>query len=173
VGRSSIAILVAAMLVAGCATKPKPAPQASAEPPAESSLPSPDPDTAAPDLQAQFADQAGDRIYFAFDSFDLNPESDATLQQQAIWLRQHPETRVLLAGNCDERGTRDYNLALGARRAAAAKDRLVALGVEARRLDTISYGKDRPIDPGSSEEAWARNRNTHSLLIKLSEASSN
>jgi peptidoglycan-associated lipoprotein len=72
---------------------------------------------------------------------------------------------VLLAGNCDERGTREYNLALGARRAAAARDYLVSLGVDAGRVETVSYGKERPLDPRSNEQAWAVNRNAHSQIV--------
>src|SRR5690606_5309068 len=104
-----------------------------------------------------FRVSVGDRVFFGYDQYDLASDARATLEKQAAWLKQYPNVRVLLAGNCDERGTREYNLALGARRAAAAKDYLVSLGVSASRMDTVSYGKERPMDPRSNEEAWALN----------------
>lgn len=108
----------------------------------------------------------GDRVYFATDRSDLTPEAQAVLRRQAEWLRRNPNVQVRIEGHADERGTREYNLALGARRANAAKDYLVGLGVDASRISTISYGKERPIDPRSTAEAWALNRNATSVIAE-------
>jgi peptidoglycan-associated lipoprotein len=115
-------------------------------------------------LQAEFAAIAGDRVFFDLDSSSVRGDAAAILDQQAEWLRARPAVMVMVAGNCDERGTREYNLALGARRAQAVLDHLARRGVPAGRIRTISYGKERPIDPGASEEAWARNRNAHTMI---------
>ena len=113
----------------------------------------------APGSQQDFVASAGDRVYFAYDSHDLTPEAQAVLDAQAQWLARHPGVRVIVEGNADERGTREYNLALGARRANSVRDFLVSRGVSAGRIDTISYGKERPISDGSDEAAHAMNRN--------------
>jgi peptidoglycan-associated lipoprotein len=105
-----------------------------------------------------FIQNVGDRVYFDFDKSNIKPEGQQTLEKQATWLKQYPNVTVTIEGHCDERGTREYNLALGNRRANAVKDALVALGVAANRIQTISYGKDRPIVVGSNEAAWAQNR---------------
>ncbi|MEL6364822.1 MAG: peptidoglycan-associated lipoprotein Pal [Pseudomonadota bacterium] len=114
-----------------------------------------------------FQQTATNRVFFAFDQYNLTATARDTLRQQAAWLNQYPEVAIEIAGNCDERGTREYNLALGARRANAAKDFLVGLGVDPSRITTISYGKDRPIDPRSTEEAWALNRNSTTTITSL------
>jgi peptidoglycan-associated lipoprotein len=111
-----------------------------------------------PGSQQDLAATAGDRIFFAFDSAEITPEAQQILRRQAEWLRRYPNVSVTIEGHCDERGTREYNLALGERRAQAAKNVLVALGIPAARLSTISYGKERPAVPGSSEDAYAQNR---------------
>ncbi|MEE8332633.1 MAG: peptidoglycan-associated lipoprotein Pal [Alphaproteobacteria bacterium] len=100
----------------------------------------------------------GDRVFFALDSHQLQPDARATLEKQAQWLRQNPAVTVAVEGHADERGTRDYNLALGERRATAVRDYLVALGITANRMRTVSFGKERPVDPQSNEEAWLKNR---------------
>jgi len=100
----------------------------------------------------------GDRVFFALDSHQLQPEARATLEKQAQWLRQNPAVTVTVEGHADERGTREYNLALGERRASAVRDYLVALGINGNRVKTVSLGKERPVDPRSTEEAWAKNR---------------
>jgi peptidoglycan-associated lipoprotein len=105
-----------------------------------------------------FIQNVGDRVFFDFDHSDIKPEGQQTLQRQATWLKQYPSVTVTVEGHCDERGTREYNLALGNRRANAVKNALVALGIPANRVQTISYGKDRPIVVGSNEAAWAQNR---------------
>jgi peptidoglycan-associated lipoprotein len=114
---------------------------------------------AAAGTQEDLVRTAGDRIFFDTDRTTLNPQASATLEKQAGWLRTNPQVSVWVAGNCDDRGTQEYNLALGQRRAAAARDYLVAHGTESTRIETISYGKSRPIDPASTPEAWAQNRN--------------
>jgi peptidoglycan-associated lipoprotein len=100
-----------------------------------------------------------DKIYFDFDQAVLRDDARATLDNQAAWLSQNRTVNVQIAGDCDERGTEEYNIALGSRRAYAAETYLAAKGIAAQRISTISYGKDRPISPGSTEEAWAQNRN--------------
>jgi peptidoglycan-associated lipoprotein len=112
----------------------------------------------APGSQQALAAEAGDTVYFAFDSAVLREPSRAVLRQQAAWLERNPNARITVEGHADERGTREYNLALGARRAEAVRTYLVGLGVAPGRIDTISYGEERPAVAGSDEQAWARNR---------------
>jgi peptidoglycan-associated lipoprotein len=111
-----------------------------------------------PGSQQDLEASAGDRVFFAFDRSDITPEAQEILARQADWLRRYPNVTVTIEGHCDERGTREYNLALGERRAQAAKNVLVASGIPASRISTISYGKERPAVVGSSEEAYAQNR---------------
>jgi len=113
---------------------------------------------AVPGSQQDLKQTAGDRVFFAFDRSDITPEAQQILTHQAEWLRRFPNVTVTIEGHCDERGTREYNLALGARRASAVKNVLVAMGLPASRIQTISYGKERPIVLGSNEAAWAQNR---------------
>jgi len=114
---------------------------------------------AAPGSQEDLVSLVGDRVFFSTDRSTLDDQARQTLDRQAAWLQRYPQVNVLIAGNCDERGTEEYNLALGERRANADRDYLVAHGVAANRIQTISYGKDRPADPASNPEAWAKNRN--------------
>ncbi len=100
----------------------------------------------------------GDRVFFAFNQSDLSAEARATLDRQAAWLKKYGSLKVTIEGHCDERGTREYNLALGERRATAVKNYLVADGIPAGRVKTISYGKERPAVLGDNEAAWAQNR---------------
>jgi peptidoglycan-associated lipoprotein len=111
-----------------------------------------------PGSQQDLEASAGDRIFFAFDRSDISPEGREILTRQADWLRRYPNVTVTIEGHCDERGTREYNLALGERRAQAAKNVLVAAGIPAARISTTSYGKERPAVVGSTEEAYAQNR---------------
>jgi peptidoglycan-associated lipoprotein len=111
-----------------------------------------------------FVSTAGDRIYFDYDQYSIRTDGLPVLQAQARWLQRYPAVQVQLEGNADERGTREYNLALGARRADSVKTYLVEQGVSPARITTISYGKERPIDPGTGETAWAHNRNVHTAL---------
>jgi peptidoglycan-associated lipoprotein len=117
-----------------------------------------------PGSQQDLAATAGDRIFFAFDSAEVSPEAQRILQRQAEWLRRYPNVSVTVEGHCDERGTREYNLALGERRAQAARNVLVALGIPGSRVSTISYGKERPAVPGSSEDAYAQNRRAQTAV---------
>ena len=113
----------------------------------------------APGSRGDFLAQAGtDTVHFATDSRDIDGEAQAILRRQAQWLAKFPRVRVTIEGHCDERGTREYNLGLGDRRANAAKDYLAANGVDASRMSVISYGKERPAAQGSDEGAWAENR---------------
>jgi peptidoglycan-associated lipoprotein len=102
-----------------------------------------------------------DDIHFDFDSATLTAEAQMLLRKKAEWLQNNPDATSTIGGHCDERGTNEYNLALGDRRATSAKNFLVDLGISASRLTTISYGEERPIDPGHNEEAWAKNRRCH------------
>ncbi len=111
-----------------------------------------------PGSQEDLEINVGDRVFFAFDSAVLDDAARQTLERQAAWLKQFPAVSVTIEGHCDERGTREYNLALGERRATAVKNYLVALGISPDRIRTISYGKERPADPGHDETAWALNR---------------
>lgn len=120
-----------------------------------------------PGSQADFVARMNgrDTIFFDTDKFDIDDADAAALRQQAQWLLQYPNKRGRIEGHCDERGTRDYNLALGERRANAAKNYLVSLGVDAARLTTVSYGKERPRAMGSNEQAWAQNRRAVTVTI--------
>lgn len=112
----------------------------------------------APGTQADLVVNVGDRVFFGYDRYDLSPEARATLEKQATWMQQYPSLTLTIEGHADERGTREYNLALGERRANSVKNYLIALGVEPARLTTISFGKERPAVPGANENAWAENR---------------
>lgn len=175
--KSAIAPVVGACVLAltlgACASRPKPAatqPAAAGEAGGAPMTRMP-PDAGAPAArfapgsQEELAATAGDRVFFALDSHILDGNARSTLAQQAAWLARYPDVRVRIAGNADERGTREYNLALGSRRAEAVRQALAAQGVAVSRIDTISYGKERPIDPGSNEDAWAKNRNGHTVVI--------
>lgn len=111
-----------------------------------------------PGTQEHLVEQVGDRVFFGFDRYDLSNEAQATLRAQAEWLREFPAVNVTIEGHADERGTREYNLALGERRANSVKNYLTALGIDASRIEVVSYGKERPAVIGNNEEAWAQNR---------------
>ena len=112
-----------------------------------------------PGSQEDLVANVGDRVFYAFDSSKLSSEATGTLDRQTAWLGKYPQVSVQIAGNTDDRGTEEYNLALGQRRANSARDYLVAKGVSSARISTISYGKDRPTAVGDDEQAWAQNRN--------------
>jgi len=114
---------------------------------------------ASPGSQEDLVANVGDRVFFAFDQSTLSSDARSTLDRQAAWLQRYPQVTIQLAGNCDERGTEEYNLALGQRRANAARDYLVARGISSARITTISYGKERPVAAGSDEQAYSQNRN--------------
>lgn len=111
-----------------------------------------------PGTQQDLVVNVGDRVFFGYDQFDLTPEGQSTLNMQAEWMKRFPNVNVTIEGHCDERGTREYNLALGDKRANAVKNYMMALGVPASRINTISYGKERPAVMGSNPSAWAQNR---------------
>jgi len=112
-----------------------------------------------------FQVNVGDRVYFDLDQYRLSADAQSILQRQAAWLSSYPDVNILVAGNCDERGTREYNLALGERRASVVKNYLVDLGVDPARVQTVSYGKERPLALGTDEGAWAQNRNGFTQLL--------
>lgn len=105
-------------------------------------------------------------INFAYDSSDIDTLARSILQENAVWLRANPSVVVQIEGHCDERGTAEYNMALGHRRARAVYDALRTMGISSEQLSTVSYGKELPLDPRSNEEAWARNRRAHFNLVK-------
>ncbi len=116
------------------------------------------------ELVAQEA-AAFESIRFDFDKYDLRPEAREIIRKHADWLFKHTEFEVIIEGHCDERGSGEYNLALGERRAEAARDYLVNLGVDNGRLTTISYGEELPLDPSHNEEAWTKNRRDHFVVV--------
>ncbi|OQX62551.1 MAG: peptidoglycan-associated lipoprotein [Desulfococcus sp. 4484_241] len=125
----------------------------------------------AAEQEAVAAEQAAAReafvnedIHFDFDKATLTSEAREILKRKAKWLEENPDASIVIEGHCDERGTTEYNLALGDRRAKAARDFLVDLGISASRIDTISYGEERPLDPGHNEAAWAKNRRAHFVI---------
>jgi len=126
----------------------------------------PDPNLPIPGSAEDFAYQSGGepRIFFGYNQYDLSPEARDVLRRQANWLNQYENATAVIEGHADERGTREYNLALGARRANSVQAFLISQGVSPNRLRTISYGKERPIDGRASEEGWSRNRNGYTNL---------
>lgn len=166
----------AALLATGaCASKPKPVEEAKpveqpVAPPVEEKVEvvKTDPvveSAIAPGSLEDFRVNVGERVYFDLDQYSLDTDDQAILKRQAAWLASYPNVRVLIAGNADERGTREYNLALGERRANAVKEYLVSLGVSASRVDTVSYGKERPVAAGSNDQSWALNRNGWTQIV--------
>ncbi len=120
-----------------------------------------------PGSQEDLEYSVGDTVLFGFDSAVVNSAGETTLQGQAAWLDQYPQVGVTIEGHADERGTREYNLALGERRATAVKNYLAALGVDPNRLMTVSYGEERPADPGKDEAAYAKNRRAKTAVNRL------
>lgn len=119
---------------------------------------------AAPGTQQDFVVNVGDRVFFTVDSAELSTEARATLDKQAAWLQQYPQYSVTIEGHADERGTREYNLALGARRATATSNYLVGRGISSTRLKTISYGKERPVAVCDDISCWSQNRRAVTVL---------
>jgi peptidoglycan-associated lipoprotein len=154
------AAMAALLLLAACASKPKSMAEAPPPPPASSSS------SASTDVQSSvipgseqdFKTNVGDTVHFDYDKYSVRDDDKDLLSRQAAWLQKYPQVRVTVEGHCDERGTREYNLALGARRANAVKEYLVSLGISTSRVDTISYGKERPICTESDESCYSQNR---------------
>ena len=149
------AAVASALLLASCTDKPKavdtaPPPTAMSNTTTSSSI--------VPGSAEDLRVNVGDTVHFDYDAYSVTEEGKSVLQRQAAWLQKYPSVRITVEGHCDERGTREYNLALGARRANAVKEYLVSVGVSAGRLDTISYGKERPICTESDESCYAQNR---------------
>ena len=120
-----------------------------------------------PGSQADFlASVMSDTVYFDTDRYNIDTADMAALQSQAQWLARYPGKRIIIEGHCDERGTRDYNIALGERRANAAKNYLTSIGVDSSRITTVSYGKEKPIAMGSDESSWARNRRAVTVTVQ-------
>lgn len=163
----------AALSLAACAHHPKPTYPTAAPPPAARpappapapSRPEPVTQNALPGSERDFVINIGDRVYFDFDSYAVRTDAGPLLDAQTGWLKRYPAVQVRIEGNCDERGTREYNLALGARRANAVREYLVSHGVEAGRITTVSYGKEKPIDPGAGDVAEQHNRNGHTAIV--------
>jgi len=155
-----ISAVIVAVVLAACASPKKEATTTStATPPAAPVRSGP-----APDSVEYFNTVVGNTVNYDFDKFELRADAQAILRGQAAWLNQNPSRTVTVEGHCDEKGTREYNLGLGERRANAAKQYLTSLGVAASRVKTISYGKERPTCVASDESCWAKNRRGVSVV---------
>jgi peptidoglycan-associated lipoprotein len=183
-------VLVALVLAAGCHPKRRPAvltepgqrPGASAYPPATATPEPEQPVTEGPDIAAvtpgnpsgedfSVNDATGENgpledIRFDYDKAEISDAARATLEKHGLWLQNHRTAKVTIEGHCDERGTVDYNLALGDKRARAVRDYLASLGVAGERMHTVSLGKERPLDPGNNEQAFAKNRRAHFVVSR-------
>jgi peptidoglycan-associated lipoprotein len=184
INKHIVAGLSVALLLSACSSKPKPGPditpqqptQQPATPPTDTTgtgqtdgtmttAPTTSASTATPGSQADLVQSAGaDRVFFGYDADTLDATAQDTLKRQAEWLAKYPNVRLQIEGHCDERGTREYNLALGDRRAEAVRSYLGTLGVSSDRLTTISYGKERPEMVGSDDESYAQNRRGVSMV---------
>jgi len=183
-------LLVALALLSGCGGKKRP-PAVLTEPPGgrtgayppATATPEPEqPVNTGPDIQAvgrdnpagedfTVNDASGENgpledVHFEYDKADLGDEARGLLEKHALWLQNHRAAKVTIEGHCDERGTVDYNLALGDKRARAVRDYLVSLGVTGDRLQTVSFGKERPLDPAANEQAYAKNRRAHFVVSR-------
>ena len=180
-----VVVSITALLAAGCAKKQTvksegaqgaPGAAAGQAAPGESAVKeSPAPETAAPAMKPAPAQPPGvavteekpspfDDVRFDFDKSEVKPEGRKTCQTVADYMKKHPSAKLMIEGHCDERGTPEYNMALGERRATAVMNYLVSLGVPKANLSTVSFGKEKPLDPGHNEEAWAKNRRAHFVL---------
>jgi peptidoglycan-associated lipoprotein len=156
-----LSLLAALVLVAACETTPEETGSTTSDSGTSTTTTtttSTEPSGPIPGTQEDLTVNVGDRVFFAYDSYELSAEAQETLRRQAEWMQTYADVTVTIEGHCDERGTREYNLALGERRATAAANFMVALGVDPSRITTISYGKERPAVMGSDESAWAQNR---------------
>lgn len=166
-------VAAAAVSVTACASRPKPSyPTTSGaserpvtRPETRVAPAGPVSSATLPGSERDFVVNVGDRVYFDVDSYSVRTDAEPPLAAQAAWLRRYPAVAVRIEGNADERGTGEYNLALGARRANAVREYLTARGVSGDRISTVSYGKEKPIDPGSDDAALQRNRNAHTAIV--------
>lgn len=174
--RLTLIAAAAAASLAACASHPKPSypttqapasqrPSEAQRGPAPSSRPEPVTQNALPGSERDFAINIGDRVYFDYDMYAIRSDAAPLLDAQAGWLKRYPAVQVRIEGNADERGTQEYNLALGARRANAVREYLISHGVDAGRITTVSFGKEKPIDTGVGEQAEAHNRNGHTAIV--------
>ena len=169
---ATVSAAVAAL--AACAPKPKVEPAVPVEPTQPTGPQYPTAPTGpvsggnvgapAPGSEQDFVVNVGDRVYFDLDSYSVRADAAPLLDAQAAWLVRYPNVQIRIEGNADERGTREYNLALGSRRANSVREYLVQRGVQPSRISTVSYGKEKPIDAGANEEAYQRNRNAHTAI---------
>lgn len=160
-------VLAAAALLSACASGSEDkgttsgAGSAATAKPAVSAAPT---NAIVPGSQEDLVANVGDRVFFGYDKYTLNDKSRAMLDKQAAWLNANPAAKIVVQGHCDERGTREYNLALGERRANSVKDYLVQRGLNPVRVRTISYGKERPVAVGSTEASWTQNRRSVTVV---------
>ena len=172
-----LAVIAGLTLAIGACATPKPTPPAPTSiaeptaPPPEYTPPtqgpvSENPSAPLPGSNQDFVINAGDTVFFDTNEYTIRPDAADILSKQAAWLTRYPAVKVRVEGNCDERGTREYNFALGARRANSVRDFLVAHGVDGGRIATVSYGKERPIDSGAGETSWQHNRNAHTAITE-------
>jgi peptidoglycan-associated lipoprotein len=149
------------LLMAGCASKSQTGPQTEG-----TGMSSETQSTVIPGSEQDLSQNVGDRVFFELNTSELSQEARQTLDRQAAWLKKFPAVRVTLEGHCDERGTREYNMALGARRANAARSYLVALGIQTARIQTVSYGAERPAVLGTGESVWSQNRRAVTVVAQ-------
>ena len=166
-----VLLLSGALALSACGQKRAPAEASSLPPPGGEAAASAEYDAAGnyigPGSQTDLRRVAGsDRVFFDVDSYGLDDSDKDTLRRHAAWLAQYPNVNITIEGHCDERGTRDYNLALGERRANAAKNYLASLGVSPARMNVVSYGKERPEALGSDEQSWAQNRRAVTMVVR-------
>ena len=166
-------IVTSCIALAACSSRPKPpvmTPQTTPQTPAEAPVTRPMRPAAPvsqgplPGSERDFVVNVGDRVYFDLDQYELRADSTPLLNAQAAWLNRYPAIQIRIEGNADERGTREYNLALGSRRANSVRDYLISRGVQEARIAAVSFGKERPVDPGTDEDAYKNNRNARTAV---------
>lgn len=158
-----VSALAVTLLVAGCSSKSQTGAQTDTSGMTDQTQMG---GSAIPGSEEDLKQNVGDRVFFDLDRSELSQEARQTLDRQAAWLKRYPAVRVTLEGHCDERGTREYNMALGARRANAARAYLVALGIQSARIQTVSYGAERPAVLGTGEAVWSQNRRAVTVVAQ-------
>ncbi len=161
--------VVMLLFVAACSTTPKDAADSkgtgsTSEVSGDGTITETEGSGVVPGSQEDLIVNVGDRVFFDYDSSELDADAQELLQDQVAWLKQHSNLSVIIEGHCDERGTREYNLALGEKRAQSVKNYLISLGISESRVSTISYGKERPAVVGSNDGAWAQNRRSVTIV---------